>query len=93
MLVNWLQRNHLLDLLREIRTGGESSLLIRKHDHYTLARKMRRDVRATARNHPEGRLYHMELLSGCLYICHTCIAVGIGGSGPAFRSEISYKHL
>ena len=35
--------------------GGEACLLIRKHDHYTPARKMRRDVRAlTARNHPEG---------------------------------------
>ena len=36
--------------------GGGAGLFIRKHDHYTPARKMRRDGRAlTARNQPEGR--------------------------------------
>jgi len=35
---------------------GKASLLIRKHDHYTPARELRRDGRAiTARNHPERR--------------------------------------
>ena len=38
--------------------GGKAGLLIRKHDHFTLARKMGRDVTAlTARNHPEWRIY------------------------------------
>jgi len=41
--------------------GGGSGLLIRKHDHFTRARKMRRDVRAlTARHYPEGRFYPMR---------------------------------
>jgi len=41
--------------------GGKARLLIRKYDHFTPAREMRRDVRAlTARNHPEGRYYPMQ---------------------------------
>ena len=37
---------------------GGAGLLIRKHDHFTPARKMRGDVRAlAARYHPEGLLY------------------------------------
>jgi len=41
--------------------GGKAGLLIRKHDHFTPARKMRQDVRAlTAHNHPEGRYYPMK---------------------------------
>ena len=44
-------------------TGEKTGLLIRKHEHFTPSRKMRRDVRAvTARNHPEGRFYPMERL-------------------------------
>jgi len=44
--------------------GGKACLLIRKHDHYTPARKMKRDVRAlTARNNPEERFYPMERLA------------------------------
>jgi len=40
---------------------GTASLLIRKHDHITPARQMRRDVRAlTARNHPQGRFVSMS---------------------------------
>ena len=36
--------------------GVKAGSLVRKHDHYTPARKMRRDVRALrARNHPEGQ--------------------------------------
>jgi len=47
--------------LDAIRKGGKAGLVIRKHDHFTPARKMRRDVRAlTARNHSEGRVYPME---------------------------------
>jgi len=34
--------------------GGEACLLIRKHDHFTPTREIRRHVRALARNHPEG---------------------------------------
>ena len=38
--------------------GGKAGSFILKHDHFTPARKMRRDVRAlTTRNHPEGRFY------------------------------------
>ena len=36
--------------------GGEAGLLIHKHDHFSPARKMRRDVKAlAARPHPEWR--------------------------------------
>ena len=43
-------------------TGGKAGLLMCKHDHYTPARKMRRDVRAlTAHNHPEGRFYPQHI--------------------------------
>ena len=46
----------LKDLL-PLKEGGEACLLIRKHDHYTPARKTRRDVRAlTSRNRPKGVL-------------------------------------
>jgi hypothetical protein len=39
-------------------TGGKAGLSIRKHDQFTPARKMRRDVRAlTVRSHPEGCVY------------------------------------
>jgi len=34
--------------------GGEACLLIRKHDHFTPTREIKRHVRAIARNHPEG---------------------------------------
>ena len=38
--------------------GGGACLSIRKYDHFTPAREMRRDIKAlTARNHPEGRYY------------------------------------
>jgi len=40
---------------------GKACLLIRRHDHFTPARPMRRDVKAlTARNHPAGRYYSMK---------------------------------
>ena len=47
------------DLVRQLSAErGKAGLLIRKHDYFKPARKMRRDVRAlTARNHPEGRFY------------------------------------
>ena len=46
------------DVSRPICRGAKASLSIRKHDHFTPARKTRRDARAvTARNHPEGRFY------------------------------------
>jgi len=41
---------------------GKAGLLIRKHDHYTPARKTRRDVRVNSPyncSHPEGRFYPM----------------------------------
>ena len=41
--------------------GGEAGLLIRKHDHFTPARKMRRD----ADNHPV-RKRHREQVSVCV---------------------------
>ena len=34
--------------------GGGACLLIRKHDHFTTTREIKRHVRAQARNHPEG---------------------------------------
>jgi len=34
--------------------GGKTCLLIRKHDHFTLTREIKRHVRALARNYPEG---------------------------------------
>jgi len=34
--------------------GGGSCLSIRKHDHFTPTREIKRHVRALARNHPEG---------------------------------------
>ena len=34
--------------------GGEAGLLIRKHDHFTPTREIRRHVWALARNHPDG---------------------------------------
>ena len=37
--------------------GGKPGLLIGKYDHFTPARKMRRDVRLTASQHPEVRLF------------------------------------
>ena len=41
--------------------GGGVGSSIRKHDHYTPARKIRRDVRdLTARNHPKERFNPME---------------------------------
>jgi hypothetical protein len=48
--------------------GGVAVFLIRKHDHFTPARKMRRDVRAlTARNHPRGRqVQNMDLTVSCV---------------------------
>ena len=36
------------------RTKGIACLLIRKHDHFTPAREIKRHVRALARNHSEG---------------------------------------
>ena len=37
-------------------TGGKAGLSIRKHDHFTPAREMRRDIKAlAARERPEGR--------------------------------------
>ena len=33
---------------------GKACLLIRKHDHFTPTRTIKRHVRALARNHPEG---------------------------------------
>ena len=35
--------------------GGKAGLLIRKHDHFTPTREIRRHVRALARNRPGGR--------------------------------------
>ena len=37
-----------------VEEGGEACLLIRKQDHFTPTREIRRHVRALARNHPEG---------------------------------------
>ena len=34
--------------------GGGACLLIRKHDHFTPTREIKRHVRALARNRPEG---------------------------------------
>ena len=54
--------NHLAH--RNLQTGGKACLLIRKHDHFTPAREIRRHVRALARNHPvasdhqSGRVSH-----------------------------------
>ena len=36
------------------RQGGKACSLIRKHDHFTPTREIKRHVRALARNHPEG---------------------------------------
>jgi len=50
-----------LHSIASLQEGWGAGLLIRKHDHYTPAKKTRRDVRAlTARDHPEGRFYPME---------------------------------
>ena len=34
--------------------GGKACIFIRKHDHFTPTRKIKRHVRALARHHPEG---------------------------------------
>ena len=48
--------------MRPGHTVGKACLLIRKHDHFTPAREMRRDVRAlTARNHPFRSFRFFEL--------------------------------
>jgi len=44
----------LLVVSRTWRLGGKACLLIRKHDHFTPTREIKRHVRALARNHPEG---------------------------------------
>ena len=36
------------------KTGGKACLLIRKHDHFTPMKEIKRHVSALARNHPEG---------------------------------------
>ena len=46
---------------RQVDYFATTTTTIRKHDHYTPAREIRRDVRAlAARNHPEGRYYPVE---------------------------------
>ena len=39
-------------------SGGKACLSIRKHDHFTPAREIKRHVRALGRNHPEGYNLH-----------------------------------
>ena len=61
-----------------VRVGGKACLLIRKHDHFTPTRGIKRYVRAPARNHPEGWKLQGHILgfegSGCW--CLDCIFGG-----------------
>ena len=41
--------------------GRKAYLSIRKHDHFTPTREIRRHVRALARNHPEGWKMHIYM--------------------------------
>ena len=49
--------------------GGGACLLIRKHDHFTPTREIRRHVRALARDHPKGWKLQESALSVPRTLC------------------------
>ena len=93
-------QRHLAACFRGPAPGGIACLSIRKHDHFTPTREMRRYVRAlTARNHPEGRYCPMKrhaLVHGVdrhQLVPQRHLAACFRGPAPAFaRTSIYDKY-
>ena len=72
--------------------GGEAGLLIRKHDHFTPTRKIRRHVKALARNHPEEwKVQCQDLELVALARCLTAVPTALRGTSR-FRTAFPTAH-